>query len=74
MTPTEQPRKLPRFCTSIVGPGDPIWHGKPTVERARLIRRTVISDSSGKYYFYDGGTLRRLEGPEAYARLNQILG
>lgn len=64
---------LPRFVTSIVGPGDPIWRGKPDRDRARKIRTMTTSDSSGKQYFYGSGGLRRLKTAEDYAYLNRLL-
>lgn len=69
MSPTEAPR-LPRFVTSITGPGDPIWRGKPDRDRARRIRRMTATDASGRQYFYG---LRRLKTAEDYAHLNRLL-
>ncbi len=66
---------LPRFVTSIVGPGDPVWHGKPGRDRARRIRAMVSSqDSEGRQYFNDGTGVRQLRTAADYGRLNQILG
>ncbi len=71
MSPTE--RKLPRFVTSIVGPGDPVWHGKPDRDHARRIRTMTTGTSDSKQYFYGSGGLRRLRSAEDYAYLNRLL-
>lgn len=71
MAPTE--RVLPRFVTSIVGPGDPVWHGPPSRDRARQIRTITESDSRGRQFYYAGGGLRRLKAADDYAHLNRLL-
>lgn len=77
MTPTAAPIAMfagIRYCTNLEGPGDPRWKGAPSIERGRQVRRSVTRDSSGREYFYDGGTLVRLLTPASYKRLNEILG
>ena len=72
MSPTLAP-KLPRFVTSIVGPGDPIWHGKPDCDRARQIRTITTSDSRGRQYYFASGGMRGLKTEADYAHLNRLL-
>jgi hypothetical protein len=72
MSPTEA-RTLPRFITSITGPGDPIWHGKPDRDRARRIRTMTTSDSRGRQFYYAAGGLRSLKTEADYAHLNRLL-
>jgi hypothetical protein len=65
--------KLPRFVTSIVGPGDPVWHGKPDRDRARRIWTITTGDSRGRQFYYAAGGLRALKSPADYAHLNRLL-
>jgi hypothetical protein len=66
----EQP--LPRYVTSIVGPGDPVWHGKPDRDRSRRI--LLLTPQAGYYRTGPGAELRRLRTPIDYAELNRVLG
>lgn len=72
MSPTEAPT-LPRFVVAITGPGDPVWHGGPSRDRARRIRAITTSDSRGKQFYYAAGGLRSLKTEADYAHLNRLL-
>ncbi len=63
--------RLPRFVTSIVGPGDPVWHGKPDRDRARRIH--LLTLTPGYYRRTPDGPLRRLRTPLDYEDLNRAL-
>jgi hypothetical protein len=71
----ETPVTLPRFCTSIVGPGDPVWHGKPDRDRARKIRSLCDQDSNGRRYYRRsiGDPWQRLETPADFEDLNRLI-
>lgn len=76
MTPTAPIAEFAgiRYCTNLEGPGDPRWTGPPDRDRALRARRITHTDSSGKQYFWDHGTLVGLQSPASYRRLNEILG
>jgi len=62
---------LPRFVTSVVGPGDPVWHGKPDRYRSRRIH--TLTDGRGHYRRYPTEAWRRLRTELDYAELNRAL-
>jgi hypothetical protein len=68
MTPTQT---LPRFVTSIVGPGDPVHRGPHDLARIRRIRALDIRhDSHGRCYYTLGTQVRRLRSAADYQALN----
>lgn len=65
---------LPTHCIELSG-ADPVWHGAPSIQMAKLIHNLTRVDSDGSIYFresqWDGW--QKLRTKAQYAALNKAL-
>jgi len=66
--------KLPKLCVAHRG-ADPVWHGRPTAGRIRLITSLTTHNSTGQFYWRAPGEtqIRKLRSAEDYRRMQKVL-